>query len=171
MGLWSMSISFSIASYPVSFFIFSRFVRIAVDFCAKSFFAKFHPLMLIFPEPDNSSHSNKLSKREINADIFQVVHAAPVKRMDCPFPARRSAGVGISRFPERYCPVSEWFISRNFLWGPLLQRSRRQHVQLPTHINQIIGRTHGVFIMFDHNQCIAKIFSSYAMNPISGHCL
>ena len=106
MGLWSMSISFSIASYPVSFLYFPGLFELRLIFCAKAFF-KISFTNVDFPEPDTPVTAINFPRGKSTLTFFKLFSAAPVKRMDCPFPARRSAGVGISRFPERYCPVSE----------------------------------------------------------------
>ena len=110
-----------------------------------------------FPEPDTPVTAINFPSGKRAVTFCKLFSRAPVTSIKRPLPVRRSVGTGIARLPDKYWPVIDLLLRATCLGVPAATISPTKNTGTGTNVNQIIRLTHGIFVMFHHNECITQV--------------
>ena len=107
IGLWSISIILSSPSYPSIELNFPGRSLVLVNNCAKAVF-KTAFTKLLFPEPDTPVTQVKRPIGKLTSILLRLLCSAPLTVTQPLSSCRRSLGMSIFSFPDKYFPVKEF---------------------------------------------------------------
>jgi hypothetical protein len=111
-----------------------------------------------FAAAGDTGDAGERAQRHVDIDVFELLPRAPFTEIwRFLLILRRSVGSGIIFAPDRYCPVSEAGLAMISAGRSLGDDGAAMNPGAGADIDDVIGRQHGILVMFDDDDRVAQI--------------